>query len=159
MKKAMKRRDRESGQSLVEFALVVPLLFLLLFGSIEFGRVFHAQLVITSAAREGARKAIVTGNASLIEDAVKKSTITLKSGTIQYFQKTKADLEAGIPPNSNTVWYAIDYPDDPPGVRTYGNSVAIYVKARVDIIVPLISSIIGNPRPIPANAVMRVETG
>ena len=37
----------------MEFALIVPLLLLLLFGVIEFGRVFHAQLVITNAARKG----------------------------------------------------------------------------------------------------------
>ncbi len=48
------------GQSVVEFALVLPLLLLILFGITEFGRVWMTQNILTSAAREGARLAIVT---------------------------------------------------------------------------------------------------
>ena len=47
------------GASLVEFALVVPLLVALLLGIIEFGWLFNAQITLTSLAREGARKAAV----------------------------------------------------------------------------------------------------
>jgi hypothetical protein len=42
---------------MVEFALVLPLLLLLLFGIIDFGRALNAQITITQAAREGARLA------------------------------------------------------------------------------------------------------
>lgn len=45
----------ERGASAVEFALVVPLLLVLLLGIVEFGRVFNAQLQLTSAARESVR--------------------------------------------------------------------------------------------------------
>lgn len=54
-------RDRESGQALVEFALVAPLLFLLLFGIIEFGRFVYTSHILNEATREGARYAIVHG--------------------------------------------------------------------------------------------------
>ena len=47
------------GQSLVETALVLPLLLLIVFGTIEFGRVFNAYLVVSNASREGARAAAV----------------------------------------------------------------------------------------------------
>ena len=43
------------GQDLVEFALIVPILILFIFGVIDFARVFHAMNVIYNAAREGAR--------------------------------------------------------------------------------------------------------
>jgi hypothetical protein len=49
----------EKGASTVEFALVVPVLILLLFGIIQFGMAFGDQLAITHAAREGARLAAV----------------------------------------------------------------------------------------------------
>ena len=49
------------GQSLVEFALVIPVFLLLLFGIVEFGRAWETMNVATSAAREGARVAAVTG--------------------------------------------------------------------------------------------------
>ena len=49
------------GQSLVEFAMVVPLFFLLLFGIIEIGRVFFVQMTLQNAVRQAGRFA-VTGN-------------------------------------------------------------------------------------------------
>lgn len=48
------------GQSVIEFALVLPLLLVLLFGITEFGRAWMTMNVLTSAAREGARLAVVT---------------------------------------------------------------------------------------------------
>lgn len=46
---------REDGQAVVEFALVVSLLFLMLLGVMEFGRIMHAYLAVEYASREGAR--------------------------------------------------------------------------------------------------------
>jgi len=51
---------REDGAALVEFALILPLLVLLIFGVIEFGLLFYNQQVITNASREGARYGIVS---------------------------------------------------------------------------------------------------
>jgi len=53
-------RDRR-GQSMVEFALVLPILLLLVFGVTEFSRAWMTLNVITAAAREGCRVAVVTG--------------------------------------------------------------------------------------------------
>lgn len=50
----------ERGQTLVEFALVLPLLALLLFGVIQFGIVFNNYIDLTDAVRAGARKAAVS---------------------------------------------------------------------------------------------------
>jgi Flp pilus assembly protein TadG len=49
----------EKGQSLVEFALVVPLLLLLVFGIAEFGRAWMTKNILTGAVREAARIAAV----------------------------------------------------------------------------------------------------
>jgi len=45
----------EAGESMVEFALVLPLLLMVLIGIVQFGLVHHAQNVATTAAQEGAR--------------------------------------------------------------------------------------------------------
>jgi Flp pilus assembly protein TadG len=55
-----KRLRDQRGQSLVEFALVLPLLSLLLFGIIQFGIVFNNYIDLTDAVRAGARKATVS---------------------------------------------------------------------------------------------------
>jgi hypothetical protein len=49
----------QSGASAIEFALVLPLLLLFLFGIIEFGALFFDKAMITNASREGARAGIV----------------------------------------------------------------------------------------------------
>lgn len=50
---------RERGQSLVEFAIVLPILLALLVAIFEFGRAWNIQQVITNVAREGARLAVL----------------------------------------------------------------------------------------------------
>lgn len=58
------RRPRSAGQALVEFALVAPIFFLLLFGIIEAGRFILFYQTLNNATREGARYAIVHGSNS-----------------------------------------------------------------------------------------------
>jgi hypothetical protein len=47
---------RDRGAVVVEFALLLPILLLLVFGMIDFGRALNAQITLTQAAREGARQ-------------------------------------------------------------------------------------------------------
>lgn len=58
------RRDREKGASAVEFAIVAPLLVLLVFGIIEAGWFFAQQVEVRHGAREGARTAAVSDPAT-----------------------------------------------------------------------------------------------
>lgn len=51
------RGARDRGAAAVEFALLLPVLLLLVFGIIDFGRALNAQVTLTQAAREGARLA------------------------------------------------------------------------------------------------------
>lgn len=57
----MKRNDRRSGQSLVEFALVMPLFLAIIFGILDVGRGVWAMDIVAHAANEAARFAIVRG--------------------------------------------------------------------------------------------------
>ncbi len=51
----------QSGNAVIEFALVLPMLLLVVFGITEFGRAIMTVNVLTAAAREGARVASVAG--------------------------------------------------------------------------------------------------
>jgi Flp pilus assembly protein TadG len=57
----LRQRPRfgDKGQALVEFALVAPILILLVVGIFEFARAWQAFQVLTDAAREGARNAVI----------------------------------------------------------------------------------------------------
>jgi Flp pilus assembly protein TadG len=49
----------EDGQALVEFALVIPILLLMILGLVEFSRAWNTQQVLTDAAREALRSSVV----------------------------------------------------------------------------------------------------
>jgi hypothetical protein len=57
---------REEGVAAVEFALILPVLFLILFGVLEFGRVWSQYQLFQGAAREGARCAAVASSSNCV---------------------------------------------------------------------------------------------
>ena len=82
-----RRRGGQAGQSLVEFAIVLPALLALVVGIFEFGRSWNVYQVITNAAREGARLAVVPTSSeatvrSTIEDALTRAALDPAIGTI-----------------------------------------------------------------------------
>jgi Flp pilus assembly protein TadG len=60
------RMSRDDGVAAVEFALILPVLALLLFGVLEFGRVWSQYQVFQGAAREGARCAAVASTSDCV---------------------------------------------------------------------------------------------
>jgi len=60
MKAISLSRMKQKGQALVEFALILPILVLLVFGMVEFGRAMYIKNMLNNAARAGARTAVVT---------------------------------------------------------------------------------------------------
>ncbi len=70
------RRD-ESGQTLVEFAVVLPLVLLLLLGIMDFGKAFNYWITENQVAAEGARRAAVNlGSATLQQYVLSQITVT-----------------------------------------------------------------------------------
>ncbi|MEW6183388.1 MAG: TadE/TadG family type IV pilus assembly protein [Bacillota bacterium] len=148
----MVKNKKDSGQALVEFALVVPLLLLVIFGTIEFGRIYHAQLTVASAAREGARKAAVTSDTNEIETAIENAAATLNITTVT--SNSSITTYPTVCPSSGQLFYYIVYPD---GSRQISHPVEVYIRGRVDVMVPIISNLIGTPKPLSSQAEMMVE--
>jgi Flp pilus assembly protein TadG len=75
------RITSERGQTMVEFALIAPLLCLILFAIVQFGIVYSSYVTLTDATRAGARKAAVSRQepapALLAEKAVRNSAKNL----------------------------------------------------------------------------------
>lgn len=111
----------EKGQSIVEFALVVPLLILLLFGIIDFGRTFHAYLAIDHAGREAARTASVGGT-----DAEISSVALANGSSIKLSEKGTFVIS---PSESD---------------RESGENVTITITYPIDFLTPVIGNIVGS---------------
>jgi len=85
VKKRIQIRNQQ-GQTMTEFALVLPILALLLFAVIQFGIVFNNYVTLTDATRAGARKAAVSrqdpNRNSIVITAVKSSATDLSSAKL-----------------------------------------------------------------------------
>lgn len=130
----------DRGATAVEFALLLPVLLLLVFGIIDFGRALNAQITLTQAAREGARlDALGQTNSVVVSHA--ETAATGLTGVIA--TETKA-----CQPNSTVA-------DDAEVTVTYTFSFVTPVGAIVGIFG---SSGLGSPITLTAQGVMPCET-
>jgi len=70
-----KRFRREEGAAAVEFALILTVLVMILFGIIEFGRAYSSLEIYVSAAREGARVAAVRGSPEEVNSRINQAVV------------------------------------------------------------------------------------
>jgi len=96
LKNFYRLKRKEDGQSVVEFALVLPILLMVVLGIMEFGWLFYGNIVMTSAAREGARVAVVGGTPTQIETAVKNHTDNAGINNVTVEKKEVEDDEVTI---------------------------------------------------------------
>jgi Flp pilus assembly protein TadG len=75
-------RKNRRGAAVVEFAIVAPVFFLLVFGMIEYGRMVMVQQILTNASREGARYAVTltTNDTAAVQQKVKDYLTSAKIG-------------------------------------------------------------------------------
>lgn len=129
---------RDRGAAAVEFAIMLPLLLLLVFGIIDFGRALNAQVTITQAAREGARLT------ALNEPNVTARTQAAATGLTGVGVTVVSACPAGSGPTANAdvrVTYAFNF------VTPIGAIAAIFGKSGL-----------GSPLSLSAEGVMPCET-
>jgi Flp pilus assembly protein TadG len=116
--KLPRRAGSEEGVALVEFALILPVLALMLFGMLDFGKAFNYWIDETHLANEGARWAVVNKNPAA-------------SGTLQQYirqQATTPELRnGGTTSLANPVRVCIEFPD---GTSDVGDPVRVTLTAN-----------------------------
>jgi Flp pilus assembly protein TadG len=160
------------GQSLVEMAMVLPLLAFLTFGLLDFGRAYYFQVSITNAAREGARVAILnlyTGPDTPTCTAPSYSTCPVQSDTAISQAVSKELIYSGIAPKSVTICPPHDStmstagcPDSSNRVDKWTNGtqnyyVTVNVKYDFKLYTPLMQQLLGNPITMNVSVQMRTN--
>ena len=113
------------GQSLVEFALILPVLMILVFGIIDFGMGLRSYISLTNATREGARFAAVGNSAGAYPTDCNGSTNTTVVGRVCY---TIEGLDLA---DVQTV--GVSYPNG----QSPGNSVVVSADYTYNYITPI----------------------
>lgn len=76
LKLRRKPHQTRRGAAMVEMALVLPLFVMIILGIIEFGRAMMVSQLITNAAREGARLAVIDGSSNTSVQSAVQSFLT-----------------------------------------------------------------------------------
>lgn len=155
------RRRRSAGQAILELALVLPILLLVLLGTVELGRLFYTALVLQHATYEGVRLAAVAGTDSAVAHRV-------------------ANLAAGAVANAELYTTRIGFVDGRPALhvvlsddgqgpradawvvpvgerREPGGDVLVRIRYDLPLLLPLPGSVFPNPFPLQVESRGRVE--
>jgi len=127
--KSIRIIKNEKGASAVEFALILPILVMLVFGIFQFGIAYNNYITITHAAREGARRAAVDLTNPLLEQIIK---------------------ERAYPIPEDDIIISITTPDG----TDIGDPVVVEITYNITVEIPLVGS---WDIPLKSKAVMRLE--
>jgi Flp pilus assembly protein TadG len=98
----------ERGAVAVEFALLAPVLVMLLLGIMEFGRAYNTQLTLSNAAREGARVMAIENNAAAATLAATTASSPLGPLTVEFSTYPASSTPAMCSPG-NQVTIVVKY--------------------------------------------------
>lgn len=126
----MTRARHERGQTLVEFALIIPLFALILFALLDFGRVIYTQNTVEQAAREASRVGTLEPSAAAWKyNLIRNAAISSAAGI-------------GLS-NANIVGQGCDdcfYPDG----ASSGGMVVVTVNTHVALLTPILGQVLGG---------------
>ena len=123
----------EKGQAMVEFALVLPILLLILCGIIDFGWIFGNQLLANNASREAARYTAIHYYDSNVDDD----------------QAAAAAIVSARAPSLNSTTVT---------VNKSGDSITVNISSDVTVLTPIISAIFPDGKySVTAQCTMRLE--
>jgi Flp pilus assembly protein TadG len=160
-----------AGQSLVEMAMVLPVLAFLTFGLLDFGRAYYYQVSVTNAAREGARVAILniyTGPQSPNCSTLATCPVQRDANIVNavWNELTYSGIAPGsitICPPQDSTFPTTGCPDASNRVSNWiaGNPVNYYVTVNVtydfQLFTPLMQQLVGNPVHMSVSVQMRTN--
>lgn len=129
----LKSLKNEKGQALVEFAIVLPVLLMLVMGIVQFGMMQNSYLAIENASREGARAGIVGSTDAEIESLIIASSPSLDPAYLTVYL---------TPSEAN---------------RRSGDTLTVTVTYNYKFTIPIISSIFNDGKMLTGQTSMRIE--
>jgi Flp pilus assembly protein TadG len=176
------RGGGQNSQALIEFALISPVLLLLLFGILDLGRAVFYYDTVSHAAREGARTAVIASN-TLPTNADVLATVTTQLVGVPVTEPCPQGPITVATPPGNAAWLYVTEPNPPstveatppmnaPGgeyaalangscsaVNPAGNNAQLQVTVRFNLILitPVIAQATANHIVISAVSIFRTE--
>lgn len=130
-------RDGPKGQSLVEFALILPILIMIMSGILDFGRIYYIYVALEDCTSEGASFLTIMPNCVDASDCANPN-----NAAYRVEHATDGILNWA---NANIVELSISDSDND-GVSEYGDNIVVRVSYDIQLLTPIIPVIAGvNP--------------
>ncbi len=129
----MKSLKNQKGQALVEFAIILPIILMLVMGILQFGMMLNAYLTIENASREGARAGAIGSTDAQIQQLIISTSPSLEPH----------DVTVSITPSETD--------------RSSGDTLTVNIAYNYRLIVPIISNLFNNQVELNTQTSMRVE--
>lgn len=141
---------RSRGQSLTEFAVVLPVFLLIMLFAVDFGRAFYSWVTVTNAARVAANYAGLNpdgpfGAGSTYDSLVRQDAL---GGTCL--------IPAGAPPQPTFQDSTLDSNATP---KDLGDKATVSISCSFRVLTPVVGNIVGNDVTIAASANFTIRTG
>lgn len=147
----MSRRRIPRGQSIVEFALLLPVFLVILGGALDLGRLFHAYVAIENAAKEGALYGASDPRCSDTKDGC------VAPNTVRWRVENEA---VGVPALTHTVTCLAGNGGDGDLIDVNqcerGDRYRVSVESRFDFVTPILAPILGDHLDLRSAATSRV---
>ena len=128
------RKHDQSGAAAVEFALVMPVLMVLVFGVISFGVIFAQKLALGNGAREAARYAVVEGRTcDQVEAAARDAANTIAMSGEQVGVQVRRGVSEAMATDACSNGSA-----SPCAVSGVGDSIFVELTFGSELIIPLV---------------------
>lgn len=103
--------QKEKGMAAIEFALLAPILLLIMFGIVEFGMAFYRKQLLTAAVREGARYGVIASSPRPTATQIKSkvSTYLTDAGMPDYVLGTPTACASNTSTLTVTAWYPTQF--------------------------------------------------
>ncbi len=136
------KRERGRGQALVEFAIILPVFFLVVAGMFDFGLGIYSDLTLVNAAREGARLGVIDpGNTSAIENRVREMAGNLDASKLTVTVACERPSGSTFTACSSPMWLP-------------GDATKVTVDYKYSVFFPLF---FGTEIPLSSESKMRIE--
>lgn len=151
---------RDSGQGIVEFALILPILLLLIFGIMDFSRLTYNKSIISQTARETLRLASIGEGLTLITQRIEKMVLPL-TGSVATSTSTSSDDQGNqstkiiLTPSTGHSLIVYITPVYNNNLET-GSVLRLSIVYNMDYLTPL-TGIFGNTKTLNAVYYTRIE--
>ncbi|HET7387892.1 MAG TPA: TadE/TadG family type IV pilus assembly protein [Nocardioidaceae bacterium] len=132
------RAGQESGAAAVEFAIIMPILFSLVFGIIGFGMIFAQQLSLGNGARQGSRFGVVDGHScqDVVDETQNASeTVNMSASDVDVTMKLGTSESSASPICANAATMSTDEPCE---TSADGDNLYVYAAYESPVTVPLL---------------------